>query len=338
MKTKSNWLLVFLLMLLVGSPISWSQEAIVISIVNDDFDRESELDWFQDKVKSEISNLLRNRVAFEFREQYGDYDPQKIQNAYDQAFADPDVDIVIGLGAFGCGILAQRPQYAKPSIAAIVLDEDLQKVPYTPEGTSGVTNFTYIQSPFSIKRDLQMLHRMRPYQKLGVIGGNDLVSSFPFIKDLIDDIVDSLNVTAQLFPYPGSVDQLLSNIPAEVDAVYVFPLFDEVSPQGLETLFQGLHEKELASMAMLGENYIDKGALMGYEADDNLQRLPRRIALNVLKIVEGAPAADLPISIPTFNENLLINMAAARASGVYPDFDLMSEAILTNLNEFKTDR
>ena len=134
------------------------------------------------------------------------------------------------------------------------------------------------------------------------------------------------------------MENTIATIPSDMDAIYLLPVFDEISEKDIQIFLNEISNRGIPSMALFGELYLENGALLGYEANDNLQRIPRRIAIDVMKIVEGANAADLPVEITTYNETLLINMNAARQSGNYPTFDLMSEATVLNLEVENTAR
>ena len=53
-------------------------------------------------------------------------------------------------------------------------------------------------------------------------------------------------------------------------------------------------------------------------------------------VVEGQAAADLSVEVQTFGEDLIINMETARQIGIYPSFDIMGEATLTNLDNIQS--
>ncbi len=333
-----NLQLTFLLFAMVSFPNLRAQDAIKIAFINENIGNTSESDWFQQNVEDEIKNLLRNRVVVTFETAYGAYDPNKMLADFEKVFNDETVDLVISMGAMASGILASKGTYSKPAIAGIVLETELQQVSKTDEGTSGIPNFTYVQSPFNMKRDLEKLYRLRPFENLAVIGGNNLTSYLPFLDQMINNRLEGLNASGTMIPYQGNVDKTIAALPENTEAIYLLPVFDEMNDGELKDFFQKINQKGLPSMALLGELYVNEGAMMGFEADPNLQRIPRRIALNVLKIVEGENPENLPVEIPTYNETLLINMATAKASGVYPDFDLMSEALLLNVNTSRTGR
>ena len=336
MRILTNTFHIICFFLLASSSVI-SQKNIKVTFVNENVGANSESEWFQDLLKKEIGALLKNRFEVAFNTHYCGYDLQKMASNFDLAFNDEDTDIVIGLGSMSSSVLANRNTFPKPSIAGIIIHHELQKVPYQ-DGVSGVDNFTYIQSPFDLDRDLKALHRLYPFKKVGVIGGSNLVEYLPFLGQILEQTVSQWGSTYQIIPFQNSVASTLSAIPDDVDAIYLLPIFDEMNTEGSRQFFTEINNRGLPSMALLGEQYLETGALLCYEGAANLQRMPRRIAINVLKIAEGQNAGDLPVDIPTYNETLLINMAAARQSGQYPDWDMMSDALLLNVNDLDTER
>ena len=119
-------------------------------------------------------------------------------------------------------------------------------------------------------------------------------------------------------------------------AAYALPYFGNDTNR-VQNIFQVINENKVPSGALFGESYLAAGALTGYETAKNLQKIPRRVALNIVKILEGQQPENLPVEMLTFGENLIINMETARQIGIYPDFDIMSKAILSNLDNIQTD-
>ncbi len=334
---RSFLLLIFMLVCLFAKTQSLPQ--VHIRIIDEATRSENNEVGLENSIQEEIKLILRNRYEVECSIFYGDFQLEKIIEGFEEAFADPKVDIVITSGALSSGLLARRDRFSKPAIAATILDNDLQKVPLTSEGSSGVDNFTYLQTPFNISRDLQTLYRIHPFKKVGFLGSAQVanVLSFP-LSDLLEQATRSLGVGFTIIPVQDNAETSLAQIPEDVDAIYLLPIFDELTIIEKRELFAGINERRLPSAAILGEREVEEGILMGYEAENNLQMIPRRIATNVLKILEGQNPANLSVKIPTYTETLIINMATARQTDYYPDFDLMAEAIMIKFNEVKTDR
>ena len=66
--------------------------------------------------------------------------------------------------------------------------------------------------------------------------------------------------------------------------------------------------------------------------NSDANRLGRRVALNVLSILTGEKAAELPVSF-SVGERLTINMATGRAIDYYPNWEILSEAEILHEQE-----
>lgn len=324
--------------LLFANLASFAQTELHISVISDNSRRGDNQRDFETSLKNEITTLVGNRYSVAFDLHLLDLDVNRISAAFDTAFSDPKIELVLAIGSVSSQILAQRSTYPKPAISGIILDPTIQNVPKTSEGTSGIPNYTYVQSPFDIIRDLEKLHEVYSYKNLTVIGGGSLVTFFPLIKKIMGDYTQSKGAEVELQTFQANAQQTIDQLPEGTDAVYVLPIFELEESNELTQFFQLLNQKQIPTAALLGEDYINAGALMGYEASSNLGRIPRRIAINVMKILEGNDAADLPVEIQTFSDNLIINMKTARETGIFPNFDLMADAMVINLNDVPTER
>ncbi len=331
-KVPLTLILFFTSILLYSQPLP----KVTIHIVSESNIPSLDANEFEDVVREEILTLLNNRFEVDMQATYCNYDIKVLNETFEAIFADPEVDIIVAIGAMSSGILATQKNYSKPAIAGIILDNELQKIPLTDEGTSGVPNFTYLQSPFNIQRDLIKLKEIYPYRHLAFMGADELIDELSFVRDFIGNIAQGLGAESHYVPAKGTAEEIFLSIPEEIDAIYFFPIFNDAEMEIFPELMEKINQSGIATAALLGEEYVEQGVLMGYEAGKNLQSMPRRIAINILKILEGTPAADLPVAIPTYNETLLINAATANVSNIHPNFDIISEAIVVNFGEENT--
>ena len=316
----------------------FSQNPVKIHIVTDTPNEDGDGAWFERAVITEVETLMRNRRAAAFEITYCNNNPLQIASSFESVFNDSETDIVVGIGALSSAILSQRPSFPKPSVSGIIINPDFQNVPLTDEGTSGKDNFSYVRSPFNLGRDLVTLHQVYPYKKIALIGSQYVQTFLSGFDGLFNASLQGLGAEFLSVPVGNSVEETLNNIPSEVDAAYILPVFDEISPAEMPAFFEGLAARKIPSIAFFGEEFVQAGALMGYEANSNLQRIPRRLAINITKIIAGTNPSELPVLMESYSENLLINMATARKVGVYPDWDLASTAILINVNDLQTER
>ncbi|WP_198661674.1 TolC family protein [Lewinella sp. IMCC34183] len=266
-------------------------------------------------ISEELRTLLGTRfdLSIESRS-FGTAGDSAITRAYREA------DVVIGTGIASSQALLDRGDYPKPTIAAIVVD------PTAPRDSvgSGVPNLTYVRSPFNIERDLDTLARLRDYGQLTVVTTENFRE--PLSRQLAGYRGAEVTVIAAR-PTAAATEAL---IPAGTEAVYFTPVTDVLPHDQAAELLQALNDGGVATMSLLDYPLLELGVLAAYSSEENLSRLPRRVALDVLRITDGIDPATFSTGIEDYNQSLIINMAAARASGIYPSFELMRRSVLLN--------
>ena len=326
-----NLLLLFFLLML--HPLM-AQTSINIGFINDT-KPDNELEFqFEKRFQDEIMLLLQHRYEVNIKSYYTIPNEVDIAKSFSDAYAEND--IVIGMGPNTSNYAISLKNYPKPTIASVVLDAQLQGLQKTPEGTSGIENFTYMESPFDMARDLNLLYSIYPFDHLEVITEKGSIGGTPFVKQLFAKYLQGKKVSVDHMFYTDDIGEHFKDMRDEKVAVYVLPYFGK-EDNLVKNIFQTINENKVPSAALFGEEYLAAGALAGYKTGENLRKIPRRTALTVMKIVEGQSAADLSVEVQIFGENLIINMETARQIGIYPNFDIMAEATLTNLDNIQTD-
>ena len=285
--------------------------------------------------KSEIQQLLQHRRDIVFTDYYGAYQADKVSQNIQEAYAQND--IIIALGLLSGTALTQRITFSKPTIIGILADAGLSGLVKSSIGTSTIANLTYVESPFDIARDLQTLYEVRPFKELAVIIDDNLA----FQEDLLLKEVVRKNLAADSVQINVYFARALvsgsAQLRPETDAVYSLPVLLEDTTK-VKQLFSTINAQKIPSAALFGDLYVENGALMGYEEVKHLNLIPRRIALNTMKILEGTKPEEISVEVTTYDNNLLINMATAREIGVYPNFEIIADATLLHLLDENTDR
>ena len=318
----------------LGISTTIAQETVTIKLISESVETEDASSNLLATSKAEITSLLQNRYNLKFEDHYVGFDIPSIVASIEEGFSNEEVDLVIALGPISSAILANRNSFGKPGIASIILDHELQEILITGQGSSGIENFTYIETPFDIERDLKMLHEIVSYQTLGIIGGNEIFDNFPLVQQIFSQITNTLGASIEIIPLQKTVEETMATISNRIDAVYALPLFQNYSQEQVDQLFEQINQRKIPSAALIGDEFLARGAFMGYLSQYNLQRIPRRIALDVMKILEGVPASSLPVEMDAYTEELGINMATSRRIGVHPNWDILSESIQFNIDEF----
>ena len=326
--------LLLLLFFLLLHPLD-AQMSVNIGLINDTKPDNVLEAKYEKKLQEEIMLLLQHRYEVNFSiYYYSTSNGIDIASSFSNAYAENDVVISVGPNTSSYAISLKS--YPKPTIASIVLDAELQGLQKTLAGTSGIENFTYLESPFDMARDLNLLYSIYPFDHLEVITEKGSVGGSPFVKQLFAKYLQGKDVAIDHIFYSDNIDEHLTDVADKKVAVYALPYFGKDSNR-VKEVFQTVNKRKVPSAAFFGEQYLDAGALTGYKTQDNLQKIPRRTALTVMKILEGQLAKDLSVEVQTFGEDLIINMETARQIGTYPSFDIMSEATLINLENIKTD-
>jgi outer membrane protein TolC/ABC-type uncharacterized transport system substrate-binding protein len=287
----------------------------------------------------EISDLLEGEFGVSFppaKQEIADFTMDGIQGALNRVLEDQEVDLVVALGPLVSTISAKRGPFPKPVVAPFVVgawmtDLDMGYV------TSGVRNLTYIIVPEVLERDVGVFHEIVSFSKMALLAPNAFSQCIP--HDHITDYsaLHELGVTDVTEIYVNeSADEVLDQIPADVDAVYMVPLMT-FSDAEFDKLVQGLTERELPSFSQLGRMDVERGVLAGLSTDALIDQRARRVALIVQQIVLG----DLPESIPvtiTTEPRLSINMTTSRAIGVCPSWDIINEADLVDEMRLDVER
>ncbi|MEM6806541.1 MAG: TolC family protein, partial [Bacteroidota bacterium] len=325
-----------LLCMLMGFTSSvMGQKSVRIGLVHD-LQREGGLDGeLQEAIKVEITSVLKSNYIVEFREYDGGLEAEVIRKNIEQAYLEND--LVITTDLIGSQIMSSQQAFQKPSIAGLIMDGSSTNLKGKKSGTSGIDNFTFVESPFNIQRDLQTLYQVRPYKNLAVVyEQNYYKSRGDYIIDFISENLPDSSVSLTAYDFESWLNGE-SQFSTETDAVYVLPIFSSTEDE-IRSFFDKLSAEKLPSSTFLGEEYIQKGALIAHENTKNLSLLTRRIALNSLNMLDGMNASDLPVSIQTFNEKILFNMETARRINIFPDFDFLAKTSLVNIEEKNESR
>ncbi len=289
-------------------------------------------------IKREILTLTTGQFDVRFpsaKNVHGNDTNEGVERVVDQLLADPEVDLVIGLGYLASNDLAQRRKLPKPVIAPAVADAKLQNLPLK-QGASGIKNLVYIDSFVSIDRDVKVFLDIVPFRNLAVLVRKETLEAAPWIKQKLRRISFEHTINVEPVPVGNSAEVALADLPPETDAVYVFPLL-YLNQKEFFKLVAGLIERKLPSFSMWGRSEVEAGLLASNKPKADLSRIARRIALNVQRILLGEDAGTFNVAFPE-GEELTINMATARAIGVYPTWSVLTEAELLHERVTEVER
>lgn len=304
-----------------------------------------------DFFRGEVTALLGSDFDVRFPPEktvQGDWSLPSVEAGLTALLEDPDVDMVIALGVLASAAAASRESLAKPTIAPFVMFPELGDIPAevrrgTPAGgserrdyrVSGRRNLSYIAVRSDVRPGIEAFLEVVKFRHLAVVFPESLLESLPAIEQRFGTAAAPLGLTLDFVPQRGAEDDTVSRIPARSEAVFVGPLLGEGSD--IKVFAERLVDRRLPSFSMLGRQEVADGILASIWLDTDLSRTARRTAINVQRILDGDPAAELPID---FDEGtrLSINMATARAIGARLTWATRTEAELLHDDERPTTR
>ncbi|HKL71230.1 MAG TPA: TolC family protein [Marinilabiliaceae bacterium] len=325
---KTIYLFVVVLWICLILPtIGFAQKTITVGLVKDASVAEIEL--FNSQIRVEIENLLKARAQVTFQEATVLWNAQKAKESI-QAFIDnPKIDLIVTVGLLSSEVASEFAYYSKPVIAATILEDEFQKLPLQTDGSSGVSNFSYTESWLAIEKDLVAFSKMFDFHELAVVLPELLLDNF---KDIHSVFAEGLSKKTVVFIPVEVNDEKLPEIPANVDAVVLFPFIQSTSAEN-RSFFKTLNERGIPSLTMGGTSYLEEGATLTYTSPSSYQKAARQVAMQVLKVSEGKSLKDIPIGREEVVRVPIINMESVRTINKFPAWSSMANAVLLNVEK-----
>ncbi|MBW2366676.1 MAG: TolC family protein [Deltaproteobacteria bacterium] len=279
------------------------------------------------KIETEIKNLLEAKYTVKIEDAdilRCDWSVDCIERNYQQLVNDARIDIIIGLGFLNGAVLTRRTAYPKPVIVVGVIDTEIQKTPITPQKTSGVHNLTYVMLPKSLDSDLETFHRLYPYRRIGLIEDRRLMEVIP-ADNRMADILAEMGVSILQISV-DSIDAAMDGLSEKVDAVIIGTL-NRFEEHDRARLIEKINAQNLPSFALMGAADLRLGALAATGPITDYDKIFRRLALNIERILDGEDPAELPLMLD-HPQNLFLNPETARRIGFSPSWDLLMDAQL----------
>jgi outer membrane protein len=309
-----------------------TQEVFRIAIVSDSGENENH--FFEESIKAEITALLASKYELNFTEVYTSGDLITVSNTIEKIYNENQVDVLIGAGLFSSKLISNRQSFSVPTIASIQLDNNFDVGQESEIIVSGISNYTTILSPFNIEEGIEVLKEICRCEKLAVLG----VPNLSAIDVNVEDIYAGVNIEIEWLDLGSDLNTVISNIPDDVGGVYVLSPMTAYSPNEINSFFTQLNDRKLPSFTLLDVPILEQGAYAAFITSDNINKIPRRIAINVEKIAEGKDPKDFPLNMDAFTNQLVINMETVNKIGIFPNWTLLENALLININKTNSSR
>ncbi len=261
----------------------------------------------------------RYEIDFPAEALQGDWTRDGARRALEQAYADPSVDAVFGLGVHVTQVVAAVDRIPKPTQLPFVMEAERLGLPRRGD-VSGKTNLAYITERFDIADEVQKLNEVAGSEQVSVLLDAD---ADPMTASGTQRQIGPARVTL-ISSSTAKASALLETVPPNADGVVLGPL-RRLSSQSRRQLLDGLIARRLPSVALGGPAWLEQGALMTLSSETQLTRRAQRAALNVDLVLGGRKASELHVDFES-REELLINLGTARAIGLRLGFDVLMEA------------
>lgn len=251
----------------------------------------------------------------------GAYDLPSARARLRAALEDPDVRLVLGFGFF-TGIAARElsPHPSKPIFLPFASPE-LQDLPRDGP-TSGRKNLGYLTGLIDIEADVARFREVVRDRRVLFLVSTPVLETLRTTKAAQLAAAEKLRV--RFAPLARTAEQTLASLPADVEAIYL-PHHFYMGFGEMEALIRALNARKIPTYAGMGPAWVDKGAFVTLVPRDLETERFRRVALDIRDALAGDRVEDMWVAFPR-REQLYINMVTARQIGVYPSFDLMTEA------------
>ncbi len=294
----------------------------------------SEFKEFSSLLKTEITNLTNSKFDIKFTELSSNMDTLVSKKNIQDLINNSEIDYVIALGYISSKQTSEIKNYTKPVIAATILDRELQNLPLSAEKTTGINNFTYIESIIQLKNNLNEFSKIFNTKEIAVIIPEIFKDNFPQFNRYFNQNKAEYNIS--LITAKDSVTDALNKIPENIEAAIVLPMIG-FSQSEIQKLFTGLNRKQIPSLAVSGVKYLNLGATITMTPEFTFQQLARQIALRIMKISEGTNPSQIPVDID-LKQVSIINMESIRETNKFPDWNILNESILINVTNFSSGK
>ncbi|WP_108840613.1 TolC family protein [Aquimarina sp. Aq78] len=310
--------LVFLLVFINILGYSQTSKTISIGILADKSSEETQP--LLAKLQSEIKSVVGRDATVVFKEVLENgFNVATAKTNY-QTLLDTDTDIILAFGVVNTIVVYQEKNYPKPTIVFGSVNGDFYDLPEGQQ-TSEIDNITYLITPFSYTKDLEIFQSLYEYKKVGIVIDDVITNVLP-VKALFDDYFSKKESSYTLIPLKDK-----GNIEADligVDAVYIAAGF-YLSDSEFSKLVTTINSKKIPSFSAYSKEDVEKGVLASNQPETNIDQFFRRIALNVEAIVNGTNPSKLPMYVE-YKNKLSINTNTAKQIGFPLRYSLIAKA------------
>ncbi len=288
--------------------------------------------------QNEIHELLAGEYDVRFpqnRTLAADWTADSVKSLLDYLVGQDDVDLVIAMGVIASDIACSKQVLPKPVVAPFVIDILLQQVPFDGR-SSGRTNLNYVALSFDVTQSVAEFRKLVPFERVVFLQPRQVLAAIPELRVDTTALRSDLGIIASEIMVDSTAQPVIEALPPDIEAVYLGALMI-VPEEEFQLILEELNRRRLPSFALFGRLDVERGVLAGIGQGPELPLVSRRIALNIQRILLGEEASSLPVLLSQ-QRKLTLNMETARKIGVYPGWEVLTEAELLNEIRAETGR
>ena len=240
---------------------------------------------------------------------------------------DSEVDLVLVLGLTAARIAVASDGLKKPTFVPFLFNTDIFGTS-SKNGASGIKNLNYLTVESQFDQDVQTFLSVVQFSHLGIVMDELHYQAFPDAVSRAIRMAADHGVTLEFITNSDANEDLMAKIPDDIEAVMVAPL-PRLSSAAQKNLIDGLIQRQLPGFTYDDGISVEKGMLMSSVPAIDISHRARRTALNIDAVLKGAKAETQPVNSEQ-KRRLTINMATARAIGVFPSFHVLNSALVLN--------
>ena len=311
--------------LILGATPVAAQQRFDIAVIYDGSE-----DRLADERRTYIDELLaltEDEFDVRVRVYRGEWTQESIEGAFEAAYADPEIDMLLITGFIAGQLATQRTEYPKPTFLPMILDPGLLPRPPS-EGKSGIPNLSYLIIYANFADDLDSISKLVDVDRLALFIDQELFDSIPALRLSALAICEARGIELVEVTHDGVDHALVEQVPEGTDAVFVSGL-PRMPGDAFLSMAEALKNRGLASYSFVGTRDVEAGLLMTSSESRDLERQARLNALNMQAVMLGGRPEDQTV-FATGRKQYTINMKTARKLGISPSFEMLSVATLLN--------
>ena len=278
------------------------------------------------RIEAELDRLLRRHtVVFKRAPAFNaDWNPGRMTEAMQAALADPEVDLVLAVGALASQAAGQVDRI-KPVVTTFIQRPDLFDIHQASDDRSVESNLVIQSNPLRADSEFRQLLDLSPADTVALVVGAEYATGLERLDAELLALEAILGVTIVLWPVePGTPAH---TAPQGTQAVVLGPT-PRLAPVQRQGLIELLTNLTLRSYSLEGLYDVEAGVLMTRTPDQRTQ-LARRVALNISELIRGVGTANLAVFL-SVDPLLYLNGSTAARIGYSPRLSTLVRATVLN--------